>query len=744
MEEELSYIGKATARQEAPDKVRGEAVYAGDMYRPGMLYGAVLRSPYPHARIVKIDTAAALACPGVKAVITAADLSRRRLGERMKDLPLLAVDRVRFVGERVAVVAAENEAVARLAAGLIRVEYEQLPAVFEIEDAMDPAAPLVHENIGDYCKPGPGVKGNIYGYERKSAGNLEEGWAQSDFIYEDTFSTHSVHQGYMENHAALAITEPDGKATIWTSNKTPFRMREHLAAYIGLPEDQLRVVAPPIGGEFGGKGAVMDEPLCYYLSLFTGRPVRMTMSRSEELSAANPRHPSLVTIKSGLKKSGALVARQVRIIFNCGAYGAVKPGLVLAGYIDTAGPYRIPHLLIEGYSVYTNSDPCGHCRAPGQPQAVFALESHMDMLARRLGMDPLAFRLLNVLEAGEAAPIGEMWHDMRGREVLETVARLGCWQDPRPEGTGRGLALVYRKTGGGESGAEVKINSVDSVEVLTGAVESGTGSWTILGQIAAEELGVDPQMVRVVPCDTELAPFDSGSGASRATYVAGWAVRRAAQAAASILKNCAAAILGCSIDEIVVSGGNFRQASRPDRCLSIREVIENACRSGPVIGQGSFEGRSRDTVAFAAHLVEVRVDRETGAIEVKRFVAVHDSGLVINPPAAEGQVEGAVAQGIGFALWEDLAKKAGQLCSSSIADYHQPTALDLPEVEVTFLEDAPGPTPYGGKGIGEVPIAPVAAAIANALEDATGVRMTDLPLMPESVWRAIRKKEEGR
>ena len=739
MSDEFVYIGKAAERQEAPDKVAGRCVYAGDIYLPGMLYGAALRSPLPHARIVRIDPTAALNCPGVRAVLTAADLPRRRLGDQIKDQPVLAGDKVRFAGERIAAVAAVDEDTARRAAGLIRVEYEPLPAVFESEAAMASGAPLVHAGIQDYCTPDPQAAGNVYGYKRIATGNLDEGWAQSDYIFEDTFTTPSSHQGYLENHAALAAVEPDGRATIWSSNKSPFRIREQLSEYIGLPENYFRIVAPPIGGEFGGKGAMMDEPLCYYLSQATGRPVRMVMLRSEELSAANPRHPTAITIKSGLKKSGELVARQVRIVFNSGAYGGAKPGLVLEGHTKTAGPYRIPHLLIEGYAVYTNNTPCGHSRAPGHPQAVFAVESHMDMLAGRLGMDPLSFRLMNVLHEGEIAPTGEKWRDIRAREVLETAATVGGWRSAKPANVGRGLALAYRNTGGGESGAVVKVNSDGSVEVITGTPETGTGSWTILRQIAAEELGINSQMVRVIPGDTSVAPFDRGSGASRVTHVAGWAVRQAAQEAAACLKKSAAKILGCTVDEVVMQGGSFWQASRAERCLALEQVAA----AGPVIGHGSYEGRKRDTVGFTAHLAEIRVDRDTGAIEVTRLVAVHDIGRVLNPPAAEGQVEGSAVQAIGFTLWEDLAKQEGRLCSTSLADYHQPTSLDFPDVEVVFVEGAFGPAPYGGKGIGEVPVVPVAAAIANALEDVAGIRMRDLPLTPEQVWLAIQKKEEA-
>ncbi len=737
-------IGKPTARQEAPDKVRGRTVYAGDVYLPGMLHGAALRSPLPHARILAVDPSAALACPGVKAVLTAADLPQRRLGKQIKDQPVLAHDRVRFTGERVAAVVADTEEIARRAAALIRVEYEPLPAVFEIEEALQAGAPLVHEDMADFLKPGEHPTGNTYACERIVTGNLEDGWAESDYVYEDVFSTQSVHQGYLENHVTIALAEPDGRCTFWSTSKSPFGLRQHLAEYVGVPENHIRVLALPVGGDFGGKGVVMDEPLCYYLSLCTGRPVRMAMRRGEELAGANPRHPSVISIKSGVKKNGELVARQIREFFNSGAYGGTKPSLIVESYTRAAGPYRIPHLLLEAYSVYSNNEPCGYCRGPGHAQVVFAVESHMDMLARRLAMDPLAFRQLNVLQEGEAAPTGERWIDLRGREVLETVARLGGWQAARRPGTGRGLALAYRSTGGGESGAVVKVNSDGSVEVLTGAAESGTGSWTVLRQIAAEELGVAPQAVRVVQGDTAVAPFDSGSAASRATFVSGWAVCLAAQKAAAILKEAAAGILGCAPGEVIVQEGIFRQSARPDQVVFLSEVAAKVCKRGPLIAHGSFSGRSKDTVAFAAQLAEVKVDRETGAVEVTRLATVTDVGRVINPPAAEGQVEGSVVQGMGFALWESLAKQEGRLCSSSAADYHQPTSLDLPEMETVFLEGAVGPAPFGGKGIGELLLPPVAAAIANALEEAPGVRIKDLPLTPEKVWRAIARKEQGK
>ena len=733
-------IGKATDRHDAADKVTGRVVYAGDIYLPGMLHGAALRSCHPHARILRLDLSAALALPGVKAVLTAADLPRKLVGERAQDLPVLAMDRVRYVGEKVAVVAAVDEATARQAARLIKVEYQILPAVFDALAAMEPGAPVVHEDLREYLELTDQVTGNVYAYNHLGRGSLDEGWAQSDYIFEDTFRTQSVHQGYLERHTAVADVEPDGRATIWTSNKAPFRLREFMADYLELPQNHLRVIAPPIGGDFGGKGALMDEVLCYFLSKSTGKPVRMAMRRSEELAAAHPRHPSVITIKSGLKKNGALVARQVKVILNSGAYGGVKVSLMVGGYAKSAGPYRIPHVSIEGYSVYTNNDPCGHCRAPGDPQSVFAVESHTDLLARRLGMDPLSFRLLNVLKEGDEAPAGERWKNMQGRQVLEAVVSRTDWNGTKQANCGRGLALAYRDTGAGESGAIVMVNGDGSVEILTGAVETGTGNWTILRQVAAEELGVHSDRVRVVPGDTAGAPFDRGSGASRATHVAGIAVQLAARGASQRLKAVAAAMFGCPVENVLMTFERFTQASHPEQHRSFLEVAAQACEKGKVLGTGSYYGDCRDNTAFAAHLAEVIVDRASGKVAVIRLVAVHDIGRVLNPPAAEGQVEGAIVQGLGFALWEELAKKDGKLQSPYLSDYHQPTSLDMPEMEVVFLEGAPGPGPYGGKGIGEIALNPVAAAIANAVRDAVGGEITDLPLGPEKCWREMRTK----
>lgn len=494
-----------------------------------------------------------------------------------------------------------------------------------------------------------------------------------------------------------------------------------------------------MGGDFGGKGAIMDEILCYFLSQATGRPVRMDMRRSEELIASYPRHPALITIKSGVKKNGELVARQCRVIFNSGAYGGVKAGAIV-GYSKSAGPYRIPHVSIEGYSVYTNNNPCGLCRSPGDVQTVFAVESHTDLLAKRLGMDPLAFRLMNVLQAGEAAPSGELWNNLRAREVLVEVVNHRDWPGTKLPGTGKGLALAYRDTTGGESGAVVMVNGDGSVEILTGATETGTGNWTILRQVAAEELGCRPDRLRIVPGDTAGAPFDRGSGGSHGTHIAGTAVQLAAREAAQVLKTVAAAMLGCPEEKVLAAEELFYQASHPEQRFTFTEVAAQACEKGTVLGRGNYFGKRGDSTAFAAHLAEVKVDRASGRVEVTRLVAVHDIGCVPNPPAAEGQVEGAIVQGLGFALWEDLAKKEGKLSSPYLSDYHQPTSLDMPEMEVLFLEGAPGPGPYGAKGIGEISLNPVAAAIANAIRDAVGIRITDLPLGSEKCWREMGTK----
>ena len=401
-------IGQSIVRGEGPDKVTGKSVFAADVVLPGMLWGKALRSPFPHARIVSIDTAQARAVPGVHAVITAADLPEALVGRRLRDMPVLARDRVRFAGEKVAAVAADDLDAAEEALLLIDVEYEELPQVFDAEEAMTPGAPVLHSAMLAYQglpQPPSGLD-NVFAHITWGKGEVDQGFAESDLVFEHSYNAQLMHQAYIEPHACVVSVEPSGMVQAWVNNKDPYVLRGQLAAVWNIPEERIVLNPCNIGGDFGGKGSFMDVPLCYYLSLHSGRPVKMVMDYIQELMAANPRHPAVMTIKTGVKRDGTLWARQARVVFDSGAYGAFKPTVYLRGADHLCGVYRIPHARIDSYMVYTNNVPKGHMRSPAKPQVVFAVESHMDMIARELEMDPLEFRLKNVLKEGDSSPVG--------------------------------------------------------------------------------------------------------------------------------------------------------------------------------------------------------------------------------------------------------------------------------------------------------------------------------------------------
>ena len=422
-------IGQPVTQDEGPDKVSGKALYAADVLLPGMLWGKVLRSPYPHANIVSIDTAKARTVPGVHAVLTGQDLPDRRVGRLLRDIPVLARDRVLFVGEKVAAVAAETLEAAEEALNLITVEYEELSPVFDPVEAMHSSAPTLHPQMASYeGLPQPvATVNNVFAHNNWSKGDIAEGFSAADRIFEHTFNAQLMHQGYIEPHACVVHIDDTGRAQVWANNKGPFMLREQLAAVWDVPKEQIRVNPTSIGGDFGGKGSFMDVPLCYHLALHSGRPVKMVMDYIQELMAGNPRHPALITLKTGVTRDGRILAHQVRVVFNSGAYGAFKPRVYIRGADHSGGPYRIPHVQIDSYMVYTNNVPCGHMRAPGKPQVAFAVESHMDMMARELGLDPYEFRLRNILQDGDANPVGEKLHHIRAEETLRKAAEAMGW-----------------------------------------------------------------------------------------------------------------------------------------------------------------------------------------------------------------------------------------------------------------------------------------------------------------------------
>ncbi len=730
-------VGKPVTREDGPDKVSGHTRYSGDLILPGMLWGKVLRSPVPHARIVHIDIAGALKLPGVHAVLTGRDLAGMLVGRTLRDTPLLAQDKVRFVGEKVAAVAADNLDTAEEALTLIEVEYAELPAIFDPIQAMRPEAPVVHDGAPIYEGPSGPVqpRGNISHHETWSGGDVEQGFRESDLIFEHTFTTPWVHQGYLEPYACMVDIDEAGRIQVWANNKQPFRLRWQLASALGVPEDRIRVNPCAIGGDFGGKAGAMDVPLAYALAQRAGRPVKMIMSYVEELMAGNPRHPSVITIKSGVKQDGQLWARQTRVVYNGGAYGGFRGSLTLSGGRQAGGgPYRIPHFRIDNYMMYTNNIPCGSYRAPGEPQAVFAVESHTDMIARAMGIDPYAFRLKNVVHEGEVSGTGQFFRHVRGEETLRRAAEAANWGAPLPPGFGRGIALGQRPQGRAISIARVAMDAHGRVTLSSSVPDTGVGFYSVGRQVVAEDLGLPVEAVSMTRLDTDAVPFETGAGAGTSVGAA-HAALGAAQDVRQQLTDLAAECYVWPQERIVFRQGRVFVEDDPESGVSLPELAARAVATlgHPIVGEMTTTAEAPDVTAYCAQVVEVEVDPETGQIVVQRIVTAHDVGTIINPLDHQGQIDGAVIQGLGYARMEGLQSADGLISTLSWGEVKIPTMQDIPDLVTVLVESPGGEGPYQGKAIGENPISPVAPAIANAVYDAVGVRIQDLPITAEKV-----------
>jgi CO/xanthine dehydrogenase Mo-binding subunit len=721
-------VGQSIGRVDGIEKVRGEARYSADVTLPGLIWGKALRSPLPHARIGRIDTSRARTLPGVLAVLTARDLPDVLVGRRMFDMPLLARDRVRFIGEKVAVVAAADLDVAEEALALIDVEYEDLPAVFDAAEAVADGAPLVHENPGAYeGAPAERPHPNVQSVLRFKLGDAEAGFREADRIFEHTFRTQLAHHGYIEPHAGVVAIDHDGRIQVWASNKMPFRLKELLAHALQLPKERIRVNLTPIGGDFGGKGSLMDLPLAYHLARVTGRPVKMIMRYAEELMAGNPRHPAVITLRTGVTKDGRIVARRVRALFNAGAYAAFKPApsVNLGGAAMGAGVYRIPHLLIESLCVYTHSIPCGHARSPGEPQMVFAEESHMDMIARDLGLDPAELRRRNLLGDGDHLASGHHLEHVRSRETLDAALQASGWSTPKPAWTGRGVAMTHRHIGVGFTNARVRLEPKGTVTLVIGLPDTGTGAHLVLRQIVAEVLGLSVDEVQIELATTDAFATDSGVGGSRVTHTGG----RAAYHAAETLE----ASIRAEAERLGTPGASFAT------------IAQAAAREGRTLEASYFyDAKAHAAVtSFTAQVAEVAVDPQTGQVTVRRFTTAHDVGTIINPLGHQGQIEGGLVQGLGFALSEELGTEDGRISTLSLGDFKLPTIQDIPPLTTVLLKDPVGPGPFRAKAIGEGSISAVAPAIANAVADACGARILDLPITAEKVYFALRDNGEA-
>jgi carbon-monoxide dehydrogenase large subunit len=740
---DFKVVGTSVPRGEGSDKVSGQSVYAADVKLPELLWAKILRSPHPHARIRRVDISKAEKVPGVRAIITGDDVKGRLVGKQIRDMPVLCWDKVRFVGDRVAAVAAETVEAAEEALNLIEVDYEQLPAVFDPLEAMAPDAPLLHDNVAAYDgAPEKIIAADLHnGLTRLKwqKGDVESGFGTADLVLEHTFHIPARHQGYLEPHAATVAIEPDGRIQVWASVKNPFGVRSQLAKCLEVAEERIRMNPVNVGGEFGGKGDGVDLPVLYFLAQKSGRPVKIVMTYAEELAASNPAHLTVITIKSGVKRDGRIVARKMRAAHASGGYGALKSNTSLATWHYAGGQYRIDHADIEFLQIYTNTVPGGYYRSPGAVATAFAVDCHTDILAKELGMDPAEFRLKNFLRENEADAVGHELHSVRFREVLQGALDAAGWKKPRKRNHGRGIALSGRHISGGDTGVVLSADADGGFSILSPSIDQGSGTHTILRQLVADQMQVPVDQVRVVIGDTDSAPRDGGMRASRMTYVAGNAVVQACEKLRQKLLDQAARMLECGVDEMEFADGRFSLRSDPGQQIALRRVVAQASEPLAVTVNEDYP-YPEDISYICAQVAEVEVDPDTGAVRVHRFVSAHDVGTIINPVAHQGQIDGATIMGMGQGMMEELVMDGGRVTNNNLGDYKLPSVKDIPELKTVLVKTTGGVGPLDSKPIGEFANNGPPAAIVNAIADAVGVRLFELPVRAENVYRALKQR----
>jgi 4-hydroxybenzoyl-CoA reductase subunit alpha len=751
---EYSIIGKRVPRVDGILKVTGRAEFTDDISLPRMLYGKILRSPYPHAKILNVDKSRAENLPGVKAVITCRDIGEIRYGRRgFKDKYILALDRVRYVGDEVAAIAAIDEDTAEEALELIRVDYEPLPAVFDPEEAMRNDAPRIHDH----------VERNICGKTEFEIGNLNAGFKESDYIREDMFFTQATNHAAIELHAIIADFDPSGKLKIWGATQSPFTWSVQLSQTLRIPESDIRVVNPYVGGGFGGKVDMMSYGFCaVLLSKIVERPVKIVLNREEVFSATRQRHPMKIYLKTGVKKDGTLIATECRLIADGGAYA---PAGIITIYLSGAflsSVYRIPNLKYEGYRIYTNNPIRFAQRGHGNPQPRFAFESQLDTIAEELNIDPLYIRNKNSIQKGDRI-LGDM--EIKSCALKECIERSGeeiGWKDKKgklPKGKGIGIGCSSFVSGVlvppySYSGAIIKVNVDGRVTLLTGITDVGQGSDTIMSQIVADELGVSFKDVKIISGDTGVTPAHPGSFSNRGTLWAGNAVRYAALDVKKQIFERVADRLEANIEDLEAKDGWIYVKGSTDRGISFKDAIRTiflAKEGRPIMGRGYYrpdidlvnfetgEGKITPAYSFDAQTSEVDVDLETGVVKILNIISANDCGIPINPMAIEGQVEGAISMGEGQVLFEELIWDKGYILNPSFLGYRIPTSLDIPDMKTVIIESKDETLPLGAK-TSEGTVVSVIPSIANALYNATGVRIKKLPITPESILKELEKK----
>jgi 4-hydroxybenzoyl-CoA reductase subunit alpha len=758
MDREFKVVGTRVPMLDAAQKVKGAALFTDDMVLPGMLYGKILRSPLPHARILHIDTSKARRLPGVRGVVTGAEIPDRQYGivPMAKDEYALAKDKVRYIGDDVAAVCAIDPEIAEEAVALIQVDYDELPAVFDPLEAKKEGAPLIHE----------GVKNNTSFAIRKEFGNVERAFAESDAVFEDRFYSQAVNHAPLEPHAALAQFDPlNGSLTLWSSTQIPFFLRRNLSNTLQLPESRVRVIKPKVGGGFGQKIDMFAKDFCAgWFAMKLGRPVKFLYEREEVFISTRQRHPMYITVKTGMKKDGTILAQKFQAYADGGAYNSTAPTMIALSCYFLMIPYRVPNLIYEGYHIYTNKPVGGAMRGHGIPQARFAVERQLDLICGRLKLDPVEVRIKNSIHAGEPHPAKFIINTCGFAESVRKAAEAIGWTEKRgklPFGRGVGLAGASFPSGVSNmshisSGSVVQLGQDGAVNVLSGAADIGQGAETVISQIVAEALGVGIEDIRITAADTGVTPLDPGTFGSGVTVRAGNAARLAALAVKQKLFEGIAAKLEADPADLVSRDRRIFVKGSPDKGMPLAAAIkayQYADLPMPIVGRGSWmapakepttlfkeDGNFAPNYSFMTQAAEVEVDLQTGQVKLLRMVTAHDCGRPINPMLVEGQLEGSVVGGMGQALYENVIVENGQVMNPSFLDYGFPTFLEMPQIDTIDVETDDPIGPFGAKEAGEGTQLSPAPAIVNAIYDAIGVDFMELPITPEKILDALKKK----
>lgn len=760
MEKNLNVVGQRVPMHDGAAKAKGTAQFTDDIILPGMLYGKIVRSPLPHARILHIDTSRAAKLPGVKGVVTGQDIPDRPYGivPKARDEHALARGKVRYIGDDVAAVCAVDQETAEEAAQLVKVEYEELPAIFDPLEAIKEGAPLVHD----------GVPNNISFYIRKEFGEVEKAFSESDAVFEDSFYSQAVNHAPLEPHVAIAQYDSlNGEITLTSCTQIPYFLRRNLAATLMIPESKVRVIKPKVGGGFGQKIDMFAKDFCAaWFARETGKPVKFVYDREEVFISTRQRHPMYITVKTGMKKDGTIHAQQFKAYADGGAYNSTAPTMIALSCYFLMIPYRVNNLIYEGRHVYTNKPVGGAMRGHGIPQARFAVERQLDMIAARIGIDPVALRLKNSIQAGEPHPAKFIINSCGFSECLKQASEAIGWNEKRgklPRGRGIGIAGASFPSGVSNmshisSGSVVQLGQDGAINVLSGAADIGQGAETVISQIVAEVLGVPMEDIRITAADTGICPLDSGTFGSGVTVRAGNAARLAAMGVREKLFKFVADKLGADIEDLVARDRLIFIKGSPDKGLTLRDALKGyqyADLPMPIVGRASWfppatepttlfkeDGNFAPNYSFMAQAAEVDVNLETGQIKLLKMVTAHDCGRAINPMLVEGQLEGSVVGGMGQALYENIIVEKGQVMNPSFQDYGFPTFLEMPEIEAIEVETDDPIGPFGAKEAGEGTQLSPAPAIVNAIYDAIGIDFKELPVTPELILQTITEQNK--